>query len=314
MKILDVTKLEPKFKHSTIFEQFDTLLQGESFVIHNGHDPKPLYYQMIAERGQTFDWEYLLEGPYFWEVKISKLNVGEKATTIGELVANDYRKAEVFNKFGLNYNCDWKKSLKEACNEKGIDNKEVTTALAEVEHKAKALALDYNSWELDFLVEYIINVHHKYVRENVNMLYEYSDKVAGRHGNNHPEVITIAQLYKKIAENLKLHIQDEEIFLFPYIKNLVMAKREKHKMEKSNFENIASEIKLMENQHVIVSEFMSEIRQISNGFTAPKDACSSFKVLYSKLDEFEKNLQQHYHLENNILFPKVIKLEKELYR
>ena len=145
MEILDVTLLEPKFKHSTIFQQFDGLLEGESFIIHNDHDPKPLYYQMIVERGKTFDWEYLLGGPDFWEVKISKLNVGEKATTIGELVANDYRKAEVFSKFGLDYSCGWKKSLKEACYEKGIDDKQVTMELAEVEHKAKALALDYNS-------------------------------------------------------------------------------------------------------------------------------------------------------------------------
>ncbi|PKP34391.1 MAG: iron-sulfur cluster repair di-iron protein, partial [Bacteroidetes bacterium HGW-Bacteroidetes-15] len=74
METLDVTQIEPKFKHSTIFQRFDALVGGESFVIHNDHDPKPLYYQMVAERGQTFDWEYIMEGPQFWEVKISKLN------------------------------------------------------------------------------------------------------------------------------------------------------------------------------------------------------------------------------------------------
>lgn len=312
MKILDVTLLEPKFKHSTIFQRFDSLLGGESFIIHNDHDPKPLYYQMIAERGQTFDWEYILEGPDFWEVKIGKLITGEEATTLGELVATDYRRAEVFGKFGLDFCCGGKKSLKEACKEKGIDAQEVSTALAEVEKQSKNLLLDFNSLELDFLVDYIVNVHHKYVKENVIMLYEYSDKVADRHSNNHPEVIRITQLYEKIVEDLYMHMRNEETILFPYIKKLAIAKRKQHKIEISGFENIANQIKLMENEHIAVGGFIDEIHQISNSFTPPEDACASYKVLYSKLYEFEKDLHKHVHLENNILFPRVIQLEKEL--
>lgn len=312
MKILDVTLLEPKFKHSTIFRQFDDLIGGESFIIHNDHDPKPLYYQMIAERGKTFDWEYLLEGPDFWEVKISKLISGEKATSLGELVAADYRKAEVFGKFGLDFSCGWKKSLKEACNEKGIDDEEVTSALAEVERQPTGMPLDYNSWELDFLVEYIVNVHHKYVRENVNMLSEYSEKVANRHGSNHPEVIRIAQLYKEIATFLTAHIQKEETTLFPYIKKLAIVKRDKSK-ETPLFKNIEIPLKVHLGEHELIRKYMFEIHQISNEFKPPDDACSSYKGLYSKLDEFEKDFHTHVNLENNILFPKVIKLEKELH-
>ena len=312
MEILDVTQIEPKFKHSTIFNQFDLLIEGDSFVIHNDHDPKPLYYQMIAERGRTFDWEYILEGPDYWEVKISKLLSGEKPTTIGELVAADYRKAEVFRKFGIDFCCGGKKSLKEACKEKGIDDKEISNALSEIENQSKIAQFDFNSWGIDFLTDYIINVHHKYVNENVDMIYEFSDKVANRHGNNHPEVIKIAELYKKIAAELKLHMMKEENILFPYIKNLAIAKNASNKIEISTFKNIESPIRVMENEHEIVGNYMDEIHQISNEFTPPEDACSSYKVLYAKLNEFEKDLHQHIHLENNILFPKSIKLEKEL--
>ncbi|PJA08428.1 MAG: iron-sulfur cluster repair di-iron protein [Flavobacteriales bacterium CG_4_10_14_0_2_um_filter_32_8] len=312
METLDVTQIEPRFKHSTIFQCFDELDGGESFIIHNDHDPKPLYYQMVAERGQTFDWEYVLEGPQFWEVKISKLNMGEKPTTIGELVAADYRKAAVFSKFGLDFCCGGKKSLKEACDAKGIDEKVVVSALAEVENQVTNTQHDFNSWELDFLVDYIINVHHKYVKDNVTMLYEYSDKVANRHGSNHPEVIKIAQLYERVAADFKAHMEKEEMVLFPYIKELVSTKKENSKIASSAFGNIENPINMMMTEHETVGEYMDEIHLLSNNFTPPADACTSYQVLYSKLDEFEKDLHQHVHLENNILFPKAIKLEKEL--
>lgn len=312
METLDVTQIEPKFKHSTIFQRFDALVGGESFVIHNDHDPKPLYYQMVAERGQTFDWEYIMEGPQFWEVKISKLNTGEKPTTIGELVAADYRKAAVFSKFGLDFCCGGKKSLKEACEAKGIDEKVVAFELSEVENQVTNTQHDFNSWELDFLADYIVNVHHKYVKDNVGMLYQYSDKVANRHGSTHPEVIKIAQLYEKIAAEFKTHMEKEEIILFPLIRKLVAAKKDNNSSNNASLGDISGPINVMENDHELVGGFMEEINQLSNSYTPPADACSSYQVLYSKLDEFEKDLHQHVHLENNILFPKAIQLAKEL--
>ena len=108
--ILDVTVIEPRLKHPTIFENFDALSEGQAFIIHNDHDPKPLYYQLLGERGNIFRWEYLEEGPEFWKVKISKLDSDKIDPTIGELVASDYRKAEVFRKFGLDFCCGGKKN------------------------------------------------------------------------------------------------------------------------------------------------------------------------------------------------------------
>lgn len=312
METLDVTQIEPRLKHPTIFEKFDALSGGQAFVIHNDHDPKPLYYQLTAERGQTFDWEYLEEGPEIWEVKITKLDIGEKPSTIGELVTEDFRKAEIFRKFGLDFCCGGKKSLKEACEDKGVDEKEVETALAEIENKPKGTQKDFNSWELDFLIDYILNTHHKYVTEALPMLYEFGNKVAGVHGDSHPEVVKIARLVEAIGEELKMHMHKEENILFPYIKELAVAKREKTEMEPSPFGSIENPIIMMESEHVTVGETMDEIRKLSNAFTPPEDACSSYRVLYGKLNEFEQDLHQHIHLENNILFSKAIQLEKEL--
>ena len=105
LNVLDVTILEPRQKHPTIFKRFDELNGGESLVIHNDHDPKPLYYQLLGERGNIFTWEYLESGPEIWEVKISKNAVSEKGDSIGGIVAADYRKAKVFKKYGIDFCC-----------------------------------------------------------------------------------------------------------------------------------------------------------------------------------------------------------------
>ena len=314
METLDVTQIEPRLKHPTIFERFDALSGGQAFVIHNDHDPKPLYYQLIGERGEVFKWEYLLNGPEIWEVKITKLNTGEKRSSIGELVASDFRKAEVFRKFGLDFCCGGNKSIKEACDEKGLDTIEVEKAIKAIDDQPKTMSQDFNNWELDFLADFIVNTHHKYVAASLPMLHEFSTKVAHVHGDNHPEVIEIAELFNAVAEELKMHIQKEEGLLFPYIKELVNAKKKNAPAEPSPFGSIQNPIRMMEAEHVSAGGNLERIHLLSNSFTPPEDACSSYKVLYGKLDEFEKDLHKHIHLENNILFPKAISLEKELLR
>ena len=121
METLDVTKIEPRLKHPTIFDRFDALKGGEAFIIHNDHDPKPLYFQLQSERGNTFEWKYLKEGPMEWDVQISKMNTDAFPLTVGELVVDDYRKAEILSKFGIDFCCGGNKTLKEACDDKGID-------------------------------------------------------------------------------------------------------------------------------------------------------------------------------------------------
>lgn len=313
MEKLDVTLIEPRFKHPTIFEHFDELTGGQAFVIHNDHDPKPLYYQLIAERGQVFNWEYLMNGPEIWEVKITKLNEGEKSETIGEMVANDYRKAEVFRKFGLDFCCGGKKTLENACQKKGIDVVEVQKALKEVENQNTSTTEDYNSWELDFLADYIVKKHHKYIENAHPILFEFSNKVARVHGSRHPEVKEIAYFYNEVAEELKMHMQKEEMILFPYIKELAVAKRNGTTLERPAFGSIENPINMMEAEHVSAGGNMDQIKLLSNDFTPPEDACNSYRVLFAKLKEYELDLHHHIHLENNILFKKALEIEKELF-
>ena len=306
---IDVTILEPRMKHPAIFKKFDEISEGESFVIFNDHDPKPLYYQLVGERGNIFSWEYIENGPNNWLVKIQKNNA-TKEVSIGELVAKDLRKAEVFKKFNIDFCCGGKKSLSQVCNDKQINIKDVQSELEKLNSTTESASQNYNEWSLDFLVDYIMNTHHKYVETSLPIILEYTAKVAKVHGKEHIEVITIYDLFKEAAEELNSHMMKEENVLFPYIKQLVNEKNSVN--EGCSFGTIKNPIRMMEHEHDVVGNIFKTIRELSNDYTPPEDACTTYKLSYKKLEEFENDLHQHIHLENNILFPKSIKLESEL--
>lgn len=312
LNIIDVTILEPRRKHPTIFEHFDSLTSGEGFIIHNDHDPKPLYYQLLGERGNIFTWEYLEEGPEFWKVKIAKLKANEKEPTIGEIVTSDFRKAEIFKKYGLDFCCGGKKTLTQACKTKGLDVVQIEKELKDVDVHPATSSQDYNNWDIGFLADYILNTHHKYVKQAIPIIYEYTQKVANVHGARHPETIAIAQKFLLVTDELNRHMCKEEDILFPYIKHLAIAKFNQMKIEPSPFGTVENPINMMEHEHDAVGKLIAEINELSNHYTPPADACTTFRLSYEKLKEFENDLHQHIHLENNILFPKAIEFEKQL--
>src|SRR6187549_3087465 len=208
--ILDVTLLEPRQKHPTIFARFDELVEGESLTIHNDHDPKPLYYQLLGERGNIFTWEYLEQGPECWKVKIEKSISGKDEQTLGQLVAADLRKATIFKKYGLDFCCGGKKTVKQACAEKGLDVTKIEQELQQADKNPTTRPLPYGDWSLDFLADYIVNTHHSYVKKTLPDLRQYAAKVAGVHGSQHPELHRIAQLVEEINAELSAHLVKEE--------------------------------------------------------------------------------------------------------
>lgn len=310
--ILNVTLLEPRQKHPTIFNRFDELEGGESLTIHNDHDPKPLYYQLLGERGNTFVWEYLEQGPELWKVKITKRRTGEEDETLGQIAAKDLRKAQIFKKYGLDFCCGGKKTVKEACREKGLD---VTKIEQELQHADKLPAsrpLPYNEWNLAFLTDYIVNTHHSYISKNLPDIRSYAEKVMRVHGSRHPELVPIRQLVENVYTELMAHMVKEEKILFPYIKELVTATKDQQPLQASQFGTVQSPINMMVMEHEEVAKDLAKIRELSNNYALPEDACASYSLLYRMLDEFEEDLILHVHLENNILFPKALEIEKKL--
>ncbi len=310
--ILNVTLLEPRQKHPTIFVRFDELNEGESLTILNDHDPKPVYYQLLGERGNVFSWEYLEQGPEWWKVKISKRISGEKDETLGEIAVKDLRKAEIFKKYGIDFCCGGKKTVKEACAEKGLDVTKIEQELQQADKTLSSRPIPYNEWPLDFLADYIVNTHHSYVRKTLPDLVSYATKVLSVHGQQHPELNRIKSLVDDVNAELLGHMVKEERVLFPYIKDLVLADKNEQVKQAAHFGTVQNPINMMEMEHELVGKNLEEIRMLSDNYTLPADGCASYSLLYKMLDEFENDLHLHIHLENNILFPKAIDLEKNL--
>ncbi len=307
--ILNVTLLEPKLKHPTIFNRFDELEKGFDLIIHNDHDPKPLYYQMLGERGNIFKWEYLEQGPEWWKVRITKHFDTDKEETLGAIAAKDLRKAQIFKQNGLDFCCGGKKTVKEACAEKGIDSARVEQELQKIDQIPASRPLPYNEWSLDFLADYIVNTHHSYIRKFLPDIRIYAEKVNRVHGARHPELERIYELVEAVNAELGAHMIKEEKILFPYIKALVIAEKGIAPIQASHFGTIQNPINMMEMEHEAVGEYLAEIRSLSNDYTLPSNACASYSLLYRMLHEFETDLHLHIHLENNILFPKSLVLE-----
>lgn len=307
---LFVPELQPALKHPTIFKKFDSLNEGESFVIINDHDPKPLYYQLLAERGNIFSWDYLEQGPEIWKVHIKKNEVA-KGETVGQIAAKDIRKAEVFRKLGIDFCCGGKKSLKQACEEKGLDLAVVESALTNANEASKA-SENYNRWSPDFLADYIFNEHHQYYYDEAPVIAELLTKVVDRHGERFPELEEVYRLYVTLVQELNSHFAKEEKVLFPFIKTLVQAKQTGNTQQLQSQFSLSGPIQMMEVDHDVAGDILVQLSEVTNKYSAPAGACNSFQFLYGKLKELDEDLHQHIHLENNILFPKALSLEKEL--
>jgi regulator of cell morphogenesis and NO signaling len=313
LNILDFTVVEPRFNHPAIFEKFDSLLAGEAFIIHNNHDFKPLYNRLLADRGPSFVWEQLQDGPEMWQVKITKKGAAERTDTIGEIVAKDYRKAQVFKSFGIDFCCGGKKTIAEACEKKEIDPAEVERKLALVgAGEANSSETDFQNWDLGFLSDYIVNTHHRYVRENTQFILELAQKVARVHGEVHPELIKVAELFERVGTDLTMHMVKEERMLFPFIKELAQVANSGGLLPSANFRKISEPIRVMDAEHEQVGGDFETIREITSNYQLPEGACSSYTILFKNLEEYENDLHRHVHLESNILFPRAIQLEKDL--
>jgi len=299
---LDVTKIEPRLKHPTIFEHFDALVQGEEFEILNDHDPKPLYYQLLGERGNIFTWEYLENGPQWWRVRIAK-PASENAETVGSIAAKDIRKAEVFKKLGIDFCCGGKKSLKQAAESVGISEVELKNQLSQAENIQSHATHDFDSWDLGFLADYIYNVHHKYVREQGPIIEQLADKVAMRHGSEHHELFQLAEGMHAFMADLYAHLKTEEERLFPIVKKLASG-------EQADTPEVKSTISAMEEEHESAGEELRQFRILTQDYKLPPNACNSYTYLFEKIKEFENDLFQHIHLENNVLFPKAVALHQ----
>lgn len=225
-----------------------------------------------------------------------------KDLSLGEIVANDFRTALVFKNVGIDFCCGGKKSLQQACDEKGLKIDEIANELHELQVQPANPSQNFNSWDLGFLADYIVNTHHKYVLKNLPELVFYTQKIASVHGGHHPELLEVADLFSKINEELRQHLQKEEEILFPAIKMALTTP------SPETTKTIASEIERMGAEHEFAGGAMDKINELTHGYAIPEDACNTYTVSLKLLQQFEDDLHVHVHLENNILYPKAMNL------
>ena len=295
--LLEVFNIEPRLKHPTIFDHFDALDSGESFIIKNDHDPKPLYYQLLGERGKDLIWNYLESGPEYWQVRLGKPLESETLETVGHIAAKDIRKAEVLKQLGVDFCCGGKQTLKEAAHSVGLDEIELHRRLNQSEELPIAgPPLNFKDWDIDFLSDYIKNVHHRYVREKGPIIQELAHKVADVHAQQHPELVKLSQELDAFLDDLYHHLDKEEKQLFPATKN----------EQELTSKQVDQLIQFLISEHEDSGKELQQLRKITQNYTLPANACNSYTSLFSQIESFESDLLQHIHLENNILFPKLL--------
>ncbi len=233
--------------------------------------------------------------------------------TLSQIVAKNFRAAAILEKYGLDFCCNGNKQFNTACSEKGLSTEQIFNELQNSSSSSPQDSLKFNNWELDFLVDYIVNNHHKYVTESIPVISAHTNKVAAVHGKNHPENIEIAKIFSAVYKELKQHMMKEEEILFPYIKYLVKVKNKESKAERPYFSTIANPIKMMEAEHTSAGDSLFNIRKLTDNYSLPPDACTTYAMCYKELKEFEEDLHKHVFLENSILFPKAIELEEKIF-
>lgn len=218
----------------------------------------------------------------------------ELSKTVGAVVADDYRTAAVFERYGIDFCCGGQRLLGEICKERNLDPQRLIDELVVATASPVARSENYAAWDTAFLVDYIVQVHHGYLKEQSGQIVAYARKVAEVHGNRHPEVIEIAERFAAVVDALAPHLRREEETVFPALKRAAA----------EDAVSLREEVAQLVREHEEVGEQIHALRRLAKDYTLPPDACTTFALSYQKLREFEDDLHKHVHLENNILFPR----------
>jgi regulator of cell morphogenesis and NO signaling len=232
--------------------------------------------------------------------------------SLAQIVNEDHRTATVFEKYDLDFCCKGKRSLREACIESGVPEPEILDQLTAVFQSEIAGGKIYpDDLSISQLIDYIISNHHSYVKKELPRILGYLNKVASKHTDRHPEIKKVEELFTEVKQEMELHMQKEEMIVFLRIQEL-----EKQYAaglaDKRNIVYLQSPVMVLEEEHERAGDLMTQIKRLTNHYTAPPDACTTYRMVLSALEIFEIDLHRHVHLENNLLFPKALGLLKNL--
>lgn len=238
-------------------------------------------------------------------------NIG--SLTLAQLVNTNHKAGTVFEKYHLDFCCKGKRTLEQACTEQQLAVSEVVTELETVfSNTDDRPGTDFENMDLSDLCDYIVKTHHKYVKTEMPQIYGWLEKIVSKHGERHPELYKIFETFAAVKEEMEQHMQKEELILFPRIKELQRLADKENANLQLNITYLQSPISVMEQEHDHAGSLLNEIRVLSNDYTPPQDACTTYQLSFAALKAFELDLHRHVHLENNMLFPKSISVFRGL--
>jgi regulator of cell morphogenesis and NO signaling len=235
----------------------------------------------------------------------------DPSTTVKDLALTIPNATRVFEKARIDYCCGGNRPLADACTRAGVEVEAICRMLTEERVKAteRGEATDFQSMSLTELANYIVEKHHVFTRQESARLVALLEKVCSAHADNHPELLQVQTAFGTLQADLDQHMFKEEQVLFPYIKELEAARSSYRPAPRPPFVTMRNPLAVMTLEHDAAGDILREICKLSKDFAVPADACLSYQTLYSALEEFEVDLHQHIHLENNILFPRALALE-----
>jgi regulator of cell morphogenesis and NO signaling len=230
-------------------------------------------------------------------------------TKVKDIALSSPAARQVLENAGVDYCCGGGKSVHEACLQANVPAEEILKRLHENSKGAGPEEITWSSKPLAELTQHIHERHHRYVRETIARVRPLLEKVKTRHGENHCEIAAIEGLFLEVSQEMIMHMQKEEQILFPYIDAIERSANGNVSLERPFFQTVQNPIHAMMKDHDSAGDLVKQIRKASSQYTAPADACASYKALYQELHDFEADLHQHVHLENNILFPRAAEME-----
>ncbi len=231
-----------------------------------------------------------------------------------DIVKSDYRTAKVFKRYGIEYCCGIKFPIKLICENKGIEYVELESELVRARRQISVSnQLNFEDWKIDFLTDYIINVHHEYLRKSLPVMEDQLNKFIIENQKKYPFLVELGTQFTALQKMMIPHLEQEEAIIFPYIRQISHAYESKETYASLLVRTLRKPVEaMMHHEHESLEKIILQFRKLTENYTAPDNACTSHRLAFSYLKELDDDLVQHLYLENELLFPKAIAMEKEL--
>jgi regulator of cell morphogenesis and NO signaling len=235
-------------------------------------------------------------------------------TTVREVALMVPESTRFFEKLKIDYCYSGNQALAEACASAGVPVDNVMEMLAEVTQTKSSDkgSVVFQNASLPELITHILDTHHVFTKSEMDRIQSLADKVLAAHGGNHPELVHLDEIITRLCNDLKPHMFKEEQIVFPYIMAMAEAADQKRTVAFAPFGTVNNPIRMMMREHDTAGEILRELRALTSDYRVPADACINYQTLYQALENFEQDLHQHIHLENNLLFPRALELETRL--